>query len=202
MARREDFVSWDDRYKSGQYAKEPPHRLLVETAASLVPGRGLDLACGAGRHALFLAERGWQVTAVDSAPAALALLRDSAAARNLVVDARLADLERGEFVIEPAAYDLIVVIHYLQRDLFPAIRTGVRPGGLALAVIAMQDDDPAIRPMNPAFLLAPGELRACFPDWEPLHDREEKVAGKRRMAEWAGTKCGMMNDESKPIHHS
>jgi len=176
--------NWDERYRQGEHTNDQPHRLVVRFASQLRPGRALDVACGPGRHALYLAERGWQVTAVDSSKVAIDILFERTRERNVPVDARLADLELGEFLIESTGYDLIVNCHYLQRDLFPAIKAGVRPGGVVLAVIAMVDDDPSVKPMNPAFLLQPGELRAAFAGWELLHDVEGKAgAGKRAMAE-------------------
>ena len=80
----------------------------------------------------------------------------------------------------------IAIKDYLQRDLFPAIKAGVRIGGIVLAVIAMVDNDPNVKPMNPAFLFQPGELRAKFEGWELLHDFEGKRKTKskqRAMAE-------------------
>ena len=53
----------------------------------------------------------------------------------VAIDARVADLEAHEFTIEPYAYDLICDFYYLQRDLFPAIREGVRPGGAVVAAV-------------------------------------------------------------------
>lgn len=179
---------WDERYSKGK-PNDQPHPLVVEFAAKFPPGRALDVACGGGRHSLYLAERGWQVTAVDSSQVAIELLSQVAADKHLPIDARLADLERGEFTIERDSYDLIVNCCYLQRNLFPAIKAGVKVGGCVLAVIAMVDDDPAVKPMNPAFLLQPGELRAQFDDWELLHDSERKTGvGKRRMAELVARK--------------
>ncbi|MBP6823678.1 MAG: methyltransferase domain-containing protein [Acidobacteria bacterium] len=183
--------SWDDKWAkrhSEVEANNQPHELVVRFASQLKVGRApkrvLDVACGVGRHALYLAERGWQVTAVDSSKVAIEILSQSAADKHLQVDARIADLATGEFVIEPEAYDLIVNCCYLQRDLFPAIKAGVIVGGCVLAVVAMVDDDPKVKPMNPDFLLQPGELRAQFDDWELLHDFEGKhVAGSRAMAE-------------------
>ena len=99
---------------------------------------------------------------------------------------RDADLERGEFEIEPGAYDLICVFYYLQRDLFQKIRASVKPGGLAIAAIHTVDDSLDIKPMNPAFLLQPSELRAEFRGWEILHDYEGKPGEEghqRRTAE-------------------
>jgi hypothetical protein len=107
---------------------------------------------------------------------AIEIVQKQAADRGAPVHAIRADLERHEFIIEPEAYDLIVVVNYLQRDLFPSIRAGVRPGGTVIAVIAMADDDPNVRPMNPAYLLNPGELRSQFTGWELIHDFEGKPA--------------------------
>jgi SAM-dependent methyltransferase len=169
------MTDWDRRYRQGEYASEPPHPLVVTFASKFpAPGRVLDVACGMGRHALWLAKRNWHVTAVDNSRAGLEILVKHAHDKGLRIRTIVADLEAHEFTIESAEYDLIVVCNYLQRDLFGAIRDGVRPGGMAIAVIAMADDDPKVKPMNPAFLLHPGELRAQFKGWELLYDIEGK----------------------------
>jgi tellurite methyltransferase len=153
---------------------------------NLAPGRALDLACGPGRNALYLAERGWQVTAVDASGVAVDILQRRARQRGLAVDARVADLEKGEFEIEPSAYDLVCDLFYLQRDLFPRIQRGVRSGGIVIAIIHMVDETPDVKPMNPAYLLRSGELRAVFAGWRIPHDYEGKPADsahRRRVAE-------------------
>jgi len=186
---------WDAKWLERQSQCELNERrypLIVKFTGKLTPGCALDVACGAGRHSIYLAERGWQVTAVDSSQVAIELLSQAAVEKHLSIDAHLADLETGEFLIEPGRYDLIVNCCYLQRDLFPAIKAGVKVGGCVLAVIAMVDDDPAVKPMNPAFLLQPGELRAQFDGWELLHYSETKSEqGKRRMAELVARKNSM-----------
>ncbi len=83
------------------------------------PGRALDLACGAGRHALWLAEQGWQVTGIDLVPQSLP-----------GISFLHADLEAHAYQVEPATWDLIVCWMYWQADLLPEIARGVRPGGL------------------------------------------------------------------------
>ena len=99
-------AKWDERYGRGEHATEEPSRLLVRavelfagrgTAKGVAPPRALDIACGAGRHAVFLAARGFDVTAVDSSRVGVGLTRERARAAGVVVDARVADLERGEF---------------------------------------------------------------------------------------------------------
>jgi tellurite methyltransferase len=165
---------WDERYRRGEMILDPLP-LLVRTVENLRPGCALDVACGAGRNAIFLAERGWQVTAVDASRIAIELTTARAAQSGVHVDARVANLERGEFVIVPATYDLICVCYYLQRDLFHQIRAGVRLGGMVIAAIHMVDDELDIKPMNPAFLLQPGELSAEFCEWEILHNYEGRA---------------------------
>jgi len=176
------MADWNERYKHGEHISDEPHNLVVEFASTLPPGRALDLACGPGRHALWLAGRGWNVTAVDSSTVAIEILRQRSAEKGVTVDARLGDLERHEFTIQAKSYDLIVVCNYLQRDLFPMIREGTRIGGVVVAVIAMVDDDPNVKPMNPAFLLKPGELRREFEGWELIYDFEGKPSGRHSRA--------------------
>lgn len=163
---------WDERYRSGAHNNKEPSPLLVTAIKNLIPGRALDLACGAGRHAIFLARHGWQVTAVDSSRVGVEILQERAREAGVTIDTRVADLETGEFRIEPEAYDLICIFYYLQRDLFPAIRAAVKPGGAAVAAIHLNDGKADAKPHNPAFLLERDELRTLFIDWEVLHYRE------------------------------
>jgi len=189
-------IGWDERYRRGEHAGPEPDPLL-EIALSHFRGarsspgaapRALDLACGAGRHALRLAEAGFAVTAVDASAVAVEMLRECARSRGLRVDARVADLEAGEFPFEPEAFHLVCDFFYLQRDLFPLIREGLRPGGLFVAAIHTEDDDPRLRPFSTEFLLRPGELREEFAGWRLLHYEEAKGVdeaagpGRRRTA--------------------
>ena len=134
-----------------------PTRLLAETAIQLKPGRALDLACGSGRNAVWLADHGWQVTAVDRSPISIP-----------AVDTHVADLEKHEYAIEPAAWDLIVVSYYLQRDLFEPVKRGLKPGGVALVIVHMFEPGHE----QSRFSVEPGELARYFEGWEILHYRE------------------------------
>jgi tellurite methyltransferase len=152
---------WNERYSAGEQLFETPSPLVTRFAAHLAPGVALDLACGPGRNALYLAGLGWRVTAVDGSPIAIAKLQE----RNAGIDARVADLERGEFQIPPDTYDLICDCYYLQRDLFPSMKAGVRSGGVAIVIIHLTDLDQPGTPTR----ATPGELRECFADWTTLH---------------------------------
>ena len=168
---------WDERFARGEelhgYAPSPPLPAAVEGAP---PGLALDLACGAGRHALFLAEKGWRVQALDGSREGLARLSREARARGVEqrIEARAADLEAPEFALEPSSFDLICDFYFLHRPLFEQIHRALRPGGRFVAAIHVRTaPDEAGR-----FLLQPGELRGLAESWgwEILHAREGAAA--------------------------
>jgi tellurite methyltransferase len=181
-----EIHEWEERYRRGERAAEdvsaPPTPLLVATTKKLAPGKALDLACGAGRNALWLAEHGWDVTAVDGASAAIEILRVRAHERGLKIDALVADLEKGECEIEPSVWDLIAICYYLQRNLFEPAKRGVVPGGILISIAHVTE--PGEEPT--AHRLRPGELEKHFEGWEILHLYEGKPsdpAHRRAVAE-------------------
>jgi len=160
-----DLRDWDERYRSGDLDFAPT-ALVVEAVGQAPPGKALDLACGAGRNALWLAERGWTVTAVDGSPVAIDILLK----RALNVEAIVADLEKAEYSIDPSSWDLITICYYLQRDLFEPAKRGVKPGGLLIAIVHITEPDE-----EPTYKrLKPGELETWFDGWEIVHRYEGK----------------------------
>ena len=139
------------------------------------PGRALDLACGAGRNAIWLARRGWRVDAVDGAEAALDLLLAAAGRAGCRdrITAHAADLESEPpgFKIALDGYDLIVDCHFLHRPLFPAIRKGARPGGLFVAALHLPAPSAG---KGHRYVLQPGELETVVREWrwDILHSAE------------------------------
>ena len=157
---------------------------LLELCRNIPPGIALDLACGTGRHAKALARCGWRVTALDVSEVAIENLRRMAAAGGLAIEARVQDLEDAEFQLEPDAYDLVCDCLYLQRSLFARIRRAVRPGGIFFGAIPMVDAEPGLRPMNPDYLIDPGELAAEFQHWRILQYSESRPRpGSRLIAQ-------------------
>jgi SAM-dependent methyltransferase len=163
---------WDERHERGETSDKPPEPVLVAAVAGMRPGSALDLACGLGRNSVFLAEHQWDVTAVDYSEIALSVVKERCDKIRTVQ----ADLEHGEFLIEPGTYDLIVDCCFLHRPLFPLIRQGVRRGGLFVGVLPLPDEL-AQKPMNPAFLVQNGELLSHFDDWQVEHWREWRSGG-------------------------
>ena len=163
---------WNEHFLDAGNLDFAPEPLLVLASGLLPAGKALDLACGAGRNALYLAGLGWRVTAVDRSPAALARLRERAAL-SASIDIHQADLERGEFPILPDSFDLICDILYLQRGLFDAIRHGIRPGGVFAGVLLLAEPG-----RDSAFRIDSGELRQEFAEWKILYYSE---AGEARI---------------------
>ncbi len=156
---------WDQRYRTGQQVFETPAPLVVQFTRDVAPGDALDLACGPGRNALYLAERGWRVTAVDGSEVAVEMLR----AKNPAIDARIADLEAGAFAVPPDAFDLVLSCYYLQRNLIPLMKSALRPGGLLIMIVHLAGAD---QPEGTATRGFPGELASFFDGWPILHYRE------------------------------
>jgi tellurite methyltransferase len=166
---------WNERYRMRERPAEDldaaPTPLLAKTAAALPSGKALDLACGAGRNALWLAEHGWEVTAVDGASEAIKILRSRAMERSLKINAVVADLEKDEYEIEPSRWDLVAMCYYLQRNLFEPAKRGVVPGGILISIVHLNEPGEEDGP----YRLHPGELEKYFAGWEILHRREGRA---------------------------
>lgn len=133
-----DSTDWDRRYSGTELVwKADPNRFLVEEAAELPPGRALDLATGEGRNAVWLAGRGWSVTAVDFSAVGLDKARRLAAERGVQVEWVLADVLAH--TPEPGGHDL-VLIAYLQlpqerlAKVLGRAAAALAPGGTLLVI--------------------------------------------------------------------
>jgi len=131
--------SWNRRYAAadGVHATAIPNAFLMAEVADLAPGAALDLACGAGRNAVWLAERGWRVTGVDFSDVALGMARDLAASRGL--DIEWIDADVVTWTPPTDAYDLVCAL-YVQlpaderRTVLRHAVDALRPGGTLLVV--------------------------------------------------------------------
>ena len=115
----------------------------------------LDVACGAGRHMRWFAQRGHPVTGVDRDPQAIAAVSG-------LGEAIEADIENGPWPFEGRTFGVVVVTNYLWRPLLPRIVAAVEPGGVLLYETFAAGNETVGKPSRPDFLLQPGELlRAC-----------------------------------------
>jgi SAM-dependent methyltransferase len=137
---------WDRRWSEvvrecpEQVAQRPPNAYLTETVDSIAPGRALDAGCGHGSEALWLAVRGWHVTAVDFSRRALAHGRSRAESLGPRIAERIAWVEGdlGTWTPEPGRYDLVssLYVHVAGsvEEMVSRLVTGVAPGGMLLLV--------------------------------------------------------------------
>lgn len=179
---------WDAKYSTGEYASaRGPGKLLVELLYCLPKGRALDIACGEGRNSIFLAKNGYDVDAVDSSGVAIERGITTAAKDNVKVNFIQADLE--QYQIPAGSYDLIINFNYLQRTLSPAIKTGLKRGGVVVFETYTLEQQAIGQPKNPEFLLKPNELLKMFEGLHIFFYREgvfEEEGRKKAVASLAG----------------
>jgi tellurite methyltransferase len=163
-----DIERWNRKYGAGNpnpgFVPDP----LLERCAPLLNDHGLalDIACGVGHNALFLARRGYEVVAVDGSETGLGYARAALRGTGLNVHLVVGDLER--FAPPPARFDLVLVVRFLHRPLIAPLQRALKPGGLFIYQTFNTNyvrDRPDFRR---DFLLEPGELIAQFRDFEIL----------------------------------
>jgi SAM-dependent methyltransferase len=138
----------------------------------------LDVASGRGRHALALAERGWQVHAVDRDRAALDELETRARAAGLAIETQLIDLESDRVDLGANRYGGIVVFNYLHRPLIPTLVRALKPGGALVYETFTIGQRERGHPRNPAFLLEDGELARLVAPLHVVRSREGDFDGR------------------------
>lgn len=163
-----DRLRWNERYQHRvQKAYPEPRPLLVQYAPPASPGqRALDVACGQGQHALYLAEQGYTVDAVDVSAVAVERAQHEMAQRGLHVNFGVIDLDHHQFSAHH--YDLICVFYFLDRSLIGSLKAALRPGGMFIYEtmnIGWLDSSPD---SHHDYLLQLGELASFFEGWETL----------------------------------
>ncbi len=171
-------AKWDRIYSSlpESESESEPSAVLAENAHLLPPGGdALDLACGLGGNALFLARRGFKARAWDISTVAVNVLTSRALSLGLDIDAQARDVETEPFPVE--AFDVIVVSRFLVRPLARPILHSLKPGGLLFYQTYVRDKPNPQGPSNPDYLLAENELLSLFTGMRLLVYREEGRIG-------------------------
>lgn len=191
MNNEKQRTHWDLKYEEGLPSLTEPDPFFISAYDKFVSpsftnaGAALDLAGGLGRHALWLASRGWQVTVVDVSEVAIAKLSQSALQRNVKLELLVENA--SEYKFEPARFGLIVLFYHTDRDLFPQMVSALKPGGLLLCKLSLRwNSDRSLDALrtNP---LQRGELPSLVPDLQVLHQQERPVHD-RGVVEFVGRK--------------
>jgi len=177
-------IKWNDKYRNSNRAEamRPPEFLIshADEVLRIISDHPqvLDLAAGAGRNSVFLAERGCRVLAVDFALEGLRNCMRQAAMRGLQVQAIAADLKTFAFPAD--RYDLLVNFFFLQREIFPAMINALNPGGILIFETYTSHHQTVHkgRSMRREYLLEPGELQASFPGLITVFHEETAVTDR------------------------
>ncbi len=177
----QDRDKWNAKYSRGDHASAEPSSLLTGLD-ELLPrrGRALDLAGGAGRHAIWLARRGLQVTLADIADEGLKLACRRAGDAGVSIETLRIDLQTESFPL--GAWDLIVSFHYLWRPLFEVFPAALAPGGLLVVVQPTKSNLQRHEKPPAQFLLEDGELPALVSGLDIIRYEEGWLAEGRHDA--------------------
>ncbi|MCW8906906.1 MAG: class I SAM-dependent methyltransferase [Sedimenticola sp.] len=175
MADSELLQKWNRRHAEAE-SRGQVAAVLEQNIHLATPGcYALDLACGRGANALFMAQQGLKVSAWDLSPVAIERLREGAREACVTIDSAVRDV-----ILSPperASYDLILVSFFLHRPLAPAISRALKPGGLLYYQTYSRAAVGSEGPSSAEFRLDDNELLALFPDLRVRVYREERLLG-------------------------
>jgi SAM-dependent methyltransferase len=187
----EQKAHWDLKYEQGLPSLVEADPFFISAYGQFVDqyfpnaGVALDLACGLGRHALWLASRHWRVSGVDVSDVAIGKLSQAALGLNVKIDLFVGDA--AEYKFEPTRFDLVVLFYHLDRSLFPKMVSALKPGGLLICKMSLQwDPDGGLTGVS-ANPLGRNELPLLVPELHVLYHEERFVRG-RGVVEFIGRK--------------
>lgn len=191
LSGEEQKAHWDLKYEQGLPSLTEPDPFFVSAYEQFVKpsfpnaGVALDLACGLGRHALWLASRNWKVSGVDISDVAIEKLNHAARELNVNLDLHVGDASECEF--GSTRFDLIVLYYHQDRTLFPKIVSALNPGGLLISKMSLRwASDGSSTSITPD-PLGRNELPSLFPELQVLHHQERPVRD-RGVVEFVGRK--------------
>jgi 2-polyprenyl-3-methyl-5-hydroxy-6-metoxy-1,4-benzoquinol methylase len=174
----DEKASWNKRYSERSHSSLEPDPFLVsaydEFLFGTTPGLALDVAGGVGRHAIWLAQRGWRVKLLDISEIGIQQAEENAKRTGTAgsISTEIRDLNTTRD-LGREQYDLVVVFFYLQRELFPALAAALKPvGHLIYKTYTTEQQRFAGGPSHPMFLLESNELLHAFPSLRVLHYHE------------------------------
>jgi len=154
---KQDRIKWNQRYAEDSYQKNNPVTLVEDWLPRIPVGKALDVACGAGRNAIFLAQAGYQVDAIDISSEGLNQARQKAESQGLSINWIDHDLDQAfQFDTD---YDLIIVLWYVDLALITRLCDCLVTGGYLVCEEHLITDREVIGPTSSSYRVAPGDLR-------------------------------------------
>jgi len=180
-----DRQKWDERYASGAYGQRTyPSSFLSEQIQAPRSGHALDIACGAGRNAIYLASCGYSVDAVDISPIGLERAQRSADVAGVEVNWICADLMAEDtddipvddvLPVPHSDYDLIVVFRFVAKELLERLHEYLAPSGFLIVEEHLQTSAEVVGPSSQRFRMAPGQLSQLLAPLQIVHSFEGEV---------------------------
>jgi tellurite methyltransferase len=174
----DEKASWNKKYSEGSHSSLEPDPFLVtaydEFLFGTSPGLALDVAGGVGRHSIWLAQRGWRLKLLDISEVGIQQAEENAKRNGTAasISTQISDLNTMQD-LGRERYDLVVIFFFLQRELFPALISALKPGGfLIYKTYTTEQKSFAGGPSHPMFLLEPNELLHAFSSLRVLHYHE------------------------------
>lgn len=169
---------WNEKHSERLIQKKEtaPNPRLESLSDYLSMGTALDLACGLGGNSMFLAQRGYQVQAIDISDVAIDYVREQAAREQLSIDAEVGDLTDMQLT---NLYDLIVITYFLDRKLFPIVKNLIKKQGYFFMETYYQSPQNETQKISNQFKLQSNELIAEFKDWNILYFEENEKEGRQ-----------------------
>lgn len=183
-----DAIWWDERFKSRENELMPPEiKLKSDLNYFAECNRILDIACGDGRNAIYLAKLGHEVYAVDFSEEGLNRLKSFARSEGLVIKTKQVDLTSKDKVAElEVKADAVIINHYrMAKEIYPVLTAWIKDGGILWVngFADVPEDNPNIREQN---ILQDSDfelLKQCI-----LLDREKYEVGKRKFVRYVWKK--------------
>ena len=191
MRNEEQRLHWDQKYQEEMASLTKPDPFFLSAYEQFVEdsfsnaGVVLDLAGGLGRHALWLASRGWRVNVVDISEVAISRLRQTALQLDLPLD--LFAMAATEYHFEPAQFDLIVLFYHLDRVLCEKIVSALKPGGVLICKTSLRWDSLESRTPANSDPLRRNEILSLVPGLSVMYHQERPVL-ERGVVEFVGMK--------------
>jgi SAM-dependent methyltransferase len=180
---KSDQKRWDERFKRKEFALGKEPNPFLKKYIHLIPiGKALDIASGEGRNAVFLAQRGFEVDAMDISGKGLKKAQKLAREQGVKIKTFLVDLD--QYQIEKERYDLIANFYYLKRRLIPRIKKGIKKGGRVIFETYLLEHRTlgTEGPKQAKYFLKPNELLRLFKNFRILFYREGifKEGGRKK----------------------
>jgi len=163
---RHDVERWNRKYSNGNPNPDFEPDSLLKNHVHLLDDGGiaLDVACGVGHNAIFLAQRGYDVIAVDGSVVGLNFCREAIRREGLHVSLIAADLDR--FPLPPEYFNLVLVVRFLHRPLVAQLKRAIKPGGLIIYQ-TFNSNHLRVKPdFKREYLVDHGELSEWFADFQ------------------------------------